>query len=128
MKKFLTKIILFFFFSNILFFMHSQKKIFSSTDERSRSSRNLVVRVDQIIANKFPKLEIIAGLTPKKPDYTSLLLKAGANTLTKFPAIRKFGSKEAYLIEKQIKDSGRKFTTSLTELPQIDWKKEVKKH
>ncbi len=77
---------------------------------------------------KFPKLEIIAGLTPKKVDYTELLLKAGANGITKFPAIKKFGSREAKLIEKLIKKSGREFTTSLTKLPKIDWEEEVKKH
>jgi biotin synthase-like enzyme len=77
---------------------------------------------------KFPKLEIIAGLTPKKVDYTELLLKAGANAITKFPVIRKFGSEEAELIEKMVRKSGRKFTTSLTKLPKVDWKEEVRKH
>lgn len=77
---------------------------------------------------RFPKLEIIAGLTPKKVDYAELLLKAGANGITKFPAIKKFNSREARLIEKLIKKSGREFTTSLTKLPKINWKKEVEKH
>ncbi len=76
----------------------------------------------------FPKLEIIAGLTPKKVDYVELLLKAGVNGITKFPAIRKFGSENANLIEKLIEKSGRKLTTSLTKLPQLNWKNEVKKH
>jgi biotin synthase-like enzyme len=75
---------------------------------------------------KFPKLEIIAGLTPKKVDYTELLLKAGANAITKFPAIRKFGSEEAKLIEKMVKQAGREFTSSLTKLPKVDWRQEVK--
>lgn len=77
---------------------------------------------------RFPKLEIIAGLTPKKVDYAELLLKAGANAITKFPAIRKFGSEEAKLVEEMVKRAGRKFTTSLVKLPKIDWKKEVEKY
>ena len=77
---------------------------------------------------KFPKLEIIAGLTPKKVDYVELLLKAGVNGVTKFPAIKKFSSPEAQLIEELAEKSGRKLTTSLVTLPKINWINEVKKH
>lgn len=76
---------------------------------------------------KFPKLEIIAGLTPKKVDYVELLLKAGANAITKFPVIKQFGLERAKLIENMVKKSGREFTTSLTKLPEVDWKEEVKR-
>ena len=59
MKKFIILIIIIFLFSiMMLFLMYPQKSIFSSTLERSRSSKNLSVRVDQIIAKKFPKLEV----------------------------------------------------------------------
>ena len=77
---------------------------------------------------KFPLLEIIAGLTPKKVDYVELLLKAGVNGITKFPAIRKFSSEKAQLIESLTQKSGRKLTTSLVKLPKINWENEVKKH
>jgi len=77
---------------------------------------------------RFPKLEIIAGLTPKKVDYVEWLLKAGANAITKFPAIRKFGLDEAKLIERLVKKAGRKFTTSLVKLPKVNWKKEIEKY
>jgi len=76
---------------------------------------------------RFPKLEIIAGLTPKKVDYALWALKAGANALTKFPAIRKFGSDEAAKVEGYIKASGRAFDSSLTRLPDKDWSKELEK-
>jgi len=76
---------------------------------------------------RFPKLEIIAGLTPKKPDYTKLILQAGANAITKFPVIKKFNTKETKLIEKQIKQAGRELTGSLTKLPNIDFNKKVDK-
>ncbi len=75
----------------------------------------------------FPKLEIIAGLTPKKPEYTKVILNSGANAITKFPAIRLFNSKKAKLIEKQVKESNRTFASTLTKLPNIDWNKEVDK-
>ena len=76
---------------------------------------------------RFPKLEIVAGLTPKKVDYVKSILKAGADTLTKFPAIRLFGSKLAFDIEKQAKEARREFVGTLTKLPNIDWDKEVDK-
>jgi len=76
---------------------------------------------------KFPKLEIIAGLTPKKPDYTKLILQAGANAITKFPVVKKFNTSETKLIEKQIKEAGRELTGSLTKLPEINFNEEVDK-
>ncbi len=74
---------------------------------------------------RFPKLEIIAGLTPKRPDYTKLILQSGANAITKFPIVKKFNTEETRLIEKQIKETGRELTGSLTKLPKIDFDKEV---
>ncbi|MBD3355345.1 radical SAM protein [Candidatus Woesearchaeota archaeon] len=76
----------------------------------------------------FPDLDIVAGLTPKKVDYVKDILEAGADTITKFPAIRLFGSEKAELIEKMAKEAGKEFTGSLTKLPvNIDWDKEVEK-
>lgn len=75
----------------------------------------------------FPKLEIMAGLTPKRVDYTKMLLEAGANAITKFPAVAQFNSANAKLIEKQAKEAGRAFVGSLTILPKIDWDKEADK-
>ena len=75
---------------------------------------------------QFPKLEIMAGLTPKRSsDYAGLLLQSGANALTKFPAVRKFGSSQAKEIEQQAADAGREFLGSMTKLPDIDWEAEV---
>jgi len=69
----------------------------------------------------FPKIEIISGLTPRKPDYTKQLLDSGANAITKFPILKKFNSEETKLIEKMIQDSGRELQGSLTKLPDINW-------
>jgi biotin synthase-like enzyme len=70
---------------------------------------------------KFPKLEIIAGLTPKKVDYVELILNAGANAITKFPAVNEFNSKKANLIETLANNAGRRFNGSLTKIPNTDW-------
>lgn len=74
---------------------------------------------------RFPKLEIMAGLTPKRVDYAKPLLEAGATAITKFPAVKKFGSDDAKSIERQIRDAGFEFTGTLTKMPDIDWEKEV---
>ena len=75
----------------------------------------------------FPKIKIMAGLTPKRVDYVKNILKAGADAFTKFPAVNQFNSEKAQLIEKLVKDAGREMQGSLTKLPNIDWTKEVDK-
>ncbi|MBW2992304.1 radical SAM protein [Candidatus Woesearchaeota archaeon] len=74
---------------------------------------------------RFPELDIVAGLTPMNVDYVKYVLEAGANTLTKFPAVRLFGTEKAKSIEEQAKLAGRKFIGSLTKLPDINWDNEV---
>ena len=76
---------------------------------------------------KFPKLEIVAGIPSDRPHEAGLALRAGANTITKFPAIKLFGSDKAHIMEKQIKLAGRELKGSLVELPQVDWDSEVDK-
>ncbi|MDD5253905.1 MAG: radical SAM protein [Candidatus Nanoarchaeia archaeon] len=80
----------------------------------------------------FPKLQIIAGTTYNRAsgkeankDEIYLLMKAGVNALTKFPATKKFNTEAARDIEKQIKKSGREFTGTLTKMPEINWDKEI---
>jgi biotin synthase-like enzyme len=75
----------------------------------------------------FPKLKIMAGLTPRKVDYVSLILKAGANGITKFPALKQFNSEKAQLVENLAKKERKKFFGSLTKMPNIDWDEEVDK-
>lgn len=75
----------------------------------------------------FPKMDIQCGIWEDKVDRVAILLKAGANSISKFPATRRFNSKEAKEIEKQAAIAGRKFTGTLTKMPKIDWDKEVDK-
>jgi biotin synthase-like enzyme len=74
----------------------------------------------------FPKIDIQAGIWTDKVKSISLLLKAGANSLSKFPAIRQFNSAAAKEIEKQAGIAGRKFKGTLTKLPCIDVNAELK--
>lgn len=69
---------------------------------------------------EFPKLHITVGSWLTHLDEISLLLKAGANTITKFPSIKLFNSKFAKKIEAESKKAGRKFIGSLTKMPKIN--------
>ncbi|MBD3318855.1 radical SAM protein [Candidatus Woesearchaeota archaeon] len=69
----------------------------------------------------FPRMRIIAGITGRRANDVGILLKAGANVITKFPALRMFGSKEAMMFEEQLRRSGRSFDCTLTVFPVIDW-------
>ena len=76
---------------------------------------------------EFPKLEIIAGIPSNMPDDVEMALKSGANAITKFPAIKMFGSEKAQAIEAQAKQAGREFRGTLSKLPEVDWQKEVER-
>ena len=58
----------------------------------------------------FPKLDIQCGIWTDRVDRVGLLLKAGANSISKFPIMKEFGKKSAKEIEKQAEKTGRKFT------------------
>lgn len=85
---------------------------------------------------RFPRLEIIAGTTYKRvleeddcdtKDEVQLILRAGANAVTKFPATKKFNSEAARKIEAEVEKAGRSFSSTLTKMPCIDWDSEVDK-
>jgi biotin synthase-like enzyme len=75
----------------------------------------------------FPGIDIQAGIWLDRVGYVSELLRAGANSISKFPALKAFGSKEAKEIELQAKLAGRKFVGTLTRMPKVDWDEEVEK-
>lgn len=73
----------------------------------------------------FPKLEIIAGAWVDKTDYYSAVIKAGANHITKIPSIRQFNNEKLKKITKEVESTGAKLQSKLTNLPDVDWDKEV---
>ena len=76
---------------------------------------------------EFPSIRIQCGIWVDRVGRIAKLLEAGADSISKFPALKKFGSKEAKEIESQAKKAGREFEGTLTKLPKIDWDKEVDK-
>ena len=74
----------------------------------------------------FPKLEIITGTTANRINEISLLLKAGSNAITKFPATKLFNSKKAKIFEEEIKKSGRIFLSTLTDVDKLNELKNIK--
>lgn len=63
----------------------------------------------------FPKIDIQAGIWLDRVKSVALLLEAGANSISKFPAIRHFGGPFALEIERQAALAGRVFRGSLSE-------------
>jgi hypothetical protein len=53
-------------------------------------------------------------------------LKAGADSITKLPAIKYFGKKPAFEIEEGAKKAGREFIGTLTTYPKVDIDNELK--
>ncbi len=66
----------------------------------------------------FPKLKIVVGSWLTHLDEISLLLEAGADSITKFPSIRKFNTKDARTIEAEVNKVAT-FKSTLTKVPKI---------
>jgi biotin synthase-like enzyme len=75
----------------------------------------------------FPDIDIQAGIWLDRVDYVSELFLAGANSISKFPALKAFGSRQAKEVEHQAKLAGREFKGTLTKMPDISWDDEVEK-
>jgi len=69
----------------------------------------------------FPKLDIQAGIWKDKVGNVRELLKAGANSISKFPAIKLYGTEYAKEIEEQAKKAGFKFKGRLYGKIKIDY-------
>ncbi len=65
----------------------------------------------------FPKIEIIAGAWSDKAKYYRAILESGANSITKLPSLRKFGSSEFREIQDDLQHSWRNFEGNLTQPP-----------
>lgn len=74
---------------------------------------------------RFPQMDIQCGIWLDRVDRVSALLKAGADSISKFPALRYFGSKEAEQLEEEVGKAGFLFKGTLTELPDVDWDAQV---
>ncbi|MBS3116060.1 radical SAM protein [Candidatus Woesearchaeota archaeon] len=75
----------------------------------------------------FPTLDIQCGVWEDRVERIAFLLQAGANSISKFKALKLFGTKRAAEIEKQVLAAGRVFKGTLTEIPDVNWDAEVQK-
>ena len=73
----------------------------------------------------FPRLQIIAGTTARRVDEIDIILKAGANAITKFPATKLFNSKQSKILVEKVAKADRILTSELNSLPDIDWNQEI---
>ncbi|MBI3033353.1 radical SAM protein [Candidatus Woesearchaeota archaeon] len=73
----------------------------------------------------FPHLDIQCGIWKDRVDRIPLLLKAGANSISKFPALKEFGKQTAISLEEGCKLAGREMIGTLTKLPYCNWEQEV---
>tara|TARA_Y100000310_G_scaffold38326_1_gene35933 strand:- start:7468 stop:8334 length:867 start_codon:yes stop_codon:yes gene_type:complete len=71
--------------------------------------------------NEFPNIDIVAGPWVNRVNSIHLMLNAGANAITKFPAIKLFNTIHAKNIEEEIKKAGFELNGSFTKLPEIDF-------
>ncbi len=62
----------------------------------------------------FPKIEIIAGTAEYRIPEISLLLRAGANAITKLPATKIFNTEKALQVEEEVKKARRKWISKLS--------------
>ena len=74
---------------------------------------------------KYPNIQIIAGTGNDRTSEAELLYLSGANAVTKFSAVKHFGSKAAKNIEEGAKAAGRTFIGTMTDIPNMDWDKYV---
>ncbi|MBI4140989.1 radical SAM protein [Candidatus Woesearchaeota archaeon] len=74
---------------------------------------------------EFPTINIQCGIWEDRTERIELLLKAGANTISKFQAIKKFNSPEAQQIEQQAAAARRTFKGTLTKMQEINADEEV---
>lgn len=72
-----------------------------------------------------PTLNIQCGIWEDRTERVEYLLRAGANSISKFKAIKLFNSQEAREIERQAKLAGRKFQGTLTQIPDVDWEEKI---
>lgn len=81
----------------------------------------------RLIRKNFPKIDIQCGIWKDRVNYVGILLKAGANSVSKYPAIKEFGSKNSIKLKDGCRKAGYRFEGTLTKLPKTDWDKEVEK-
>ncbi|MFH2020942.1 MAG: radical SAM protein [archaeon] len=74
----------------------------------------------------FPKIEIIAGTAVYRIPEISLLLRAGANAITKLPVVDIFNTDLGKMVEEEVRKAGRRFVSKFSSKDvrkEADWDK-----
>jgi len=87
---------------------------------------NYFIEWIKLTRNSFPNIDIVAGHWVNRVNYIHSMLDAGANKITKYPAIKLFNSNFSKTIEKEIKKANFQLEGTLTKIPIIN-KKEINK-
>jgi len=74
---------------------------------------------------RFPDLDIVAGSWHDRLEEGPLRLEAGADSFTKFQAVKLFGTDKARKLEEEVALAGRRFEGTLTKFPDFDIEKET---
>ncbi len=68
----------------------------------------------------FPKICIVTGTLPQREAEVGLFLKAGANAITQFPALKFFNSEFSQVIEEECRIAKRTLQGTLTDYSQLE--------
>ncbi|MBI5390828.1 radical SAM protein [Candidatus Woesearchaeota archaeon] len=74
-----------------------------------------------------PTLDIQAGIWDDRAESVSFFLQAGANSISKFQAVKFFGSEVCRQIVAEAKNAGRTFSGNLLTMPSVDWDAEIER-
>lgn len=74
---------------------------------------------------EFPKIKIVAGSWLSHLDEIHVLLEAGADSITKFPAIRMFNTAYSRRIEEECRLANAPLSGTLSQMPKINVEREV---
>ncbi|MFP4119054.1 MAG: radical SAM protein [Candidatus Woesearchaeota archaeon] len=78
----------------------------------------------------FPKMEIVVGSARYRIPEISLVLKAGANAITKLPGTKMFNTEDGRRVEREVKKAGRTFISTFTSSDvkaMADWEGMIRK-
>ncbi|MFH1399961.1 MAG: radical SAM protein [Nanoarchaeota archaeon] len=68
-----------------------------------------------------PGLDIQCGIWQDKVEYVETLLRAGANSISKYPILRRFSDPATVMIKRHADAAGRRFTGIVDAVPDVDW-------
>ena len=69
---------------------------------------------------RFPSIKIVAGTLLERQAEVGLFMRAGANAITQFPALKIFNSEQSRIIEEEFKNAKRNFIGTFSDSSKLD--------